>query len=89
VFDLPVQVPEQAEGAAFGGALQALWAFERANGHDTAIAAIARDHVQVDASTATRPNAEAVAAYATHYKAFLTFLDTAQTLYAPHPDTAR
>jgi len=89
VFDLPVQVPEQAEGAAFGGALQALWAFERGNGRDTAIADIARDHVSVDASTAARPNADAVAAYATHYKGFLKFLDTAQTLYAPHPNTAR
>ncbi|WP_396616559.1 xylulokinase [Lysobacter soli] len=89
VFDLPVQVPEQAEGAAFGGALQALWAFERANGRDTTIAAIARDHVRVDASTAARPNPDAVAAYATHYQSFLTFLDAAQKLYAPHPDPAR
>ncbi|MET3928833.1 xylulokinase [Lysobacter sp. OAE881] len=89
VFDLPVQVPEQAEGAAFGGALQALWAFERANGRGTTIAAIARDHVRVDASTAARPNPDAVAAYATHYQSFLTFLDAAQKLYAPHPDPAR
>ena len=34
VFDLPVQVPEQAEGAAFGAALQALWAHGRASGTD-------------------------------------------------------
>ncbi|WP_206860198.1 xylulokinase [Lysobacter changpingensis] len=87
VFDLPVQVPEQAEGAAFGGALQALWAFERASGKDTPIAGIARDHVRVDEAAATRPDANAVAAYAAHYRTFLTHLDATQTLYAPHPTT--
>jgi xylulokinase len=89
VFDLPVQVPEQAEGAAFGAALQALWAHDHANGRDTAIADIAREHVRVDAETAARPNPDAVAAYATHYRQFLRHLDAAQALYAPHPTAAR
>ncbi|MBU8975841.1 MULTISPECIES: xylulokinase [unclassified Lysobacter] len=89
VFDLPVQVPEQAEGAAFGGALQALWAFERAQGRDTAIADIARDHVRVDETTAARPNPEAVAAYAAQYAQFLKHLDSARSLYAPHATATR
>ncbi len=89
VFDLPVQVPEQAEGAAFGAALQALWAHDHANGRDTSIADIARDHVRVDAATATRPNPQAVAAYATHYRQFLRYLETAQALYAPQTTAAR
>ena len=54
-----------------------------------AATASASGFVAVDASTAAQPNAEAVAAYAAHYQSFLKFLDTAQTLYAPHPDTAR
>jgi xylulokinase len=84
-----VQVPEQAEGAAFGAALQALWAHDHANGRDTAIADIACEHVRVDADTATRPNAGDVAAYAAHYRQFLQHLDAAQTLYASHPNVAR
>ena len=45
VFELPVEVPEQAEGAAFGAALQALWAHGRSNGVGD-IAAIVGEHVQ-------------------------------------------
>ena len=48
VFDLPVQVPAQAEGAAFGAALQAFWAHCRALATRD-IAAITRAHVHADA----------------------------------------
>ncbi|GAA5069123.1 xylulokinase [Lysobacter panacisoli] len=83
VFDLPVQVPEQAEGAAFGAALQALWAHSRATGAASDIAAIAREHVGVDESASAKPQADAVAAYATHYRQFLRHLGSAQQLYGP------
>src|SRR5690606_33281868 len=42
----PVDVPEQAEGAAFGAALQAMWAVERASGGDADLSALAAAHVQ-------------------------------------------
>ncbi|WP_255357648.1 FGGY-family carbohydrate kinase, partial [Pseudoxanthomonas sp. Root630] len=48
VFGLPVDVPAQAEGAAFGAALQALWAVGRAGGDAASIADIARTHVATD-----------------------------------------
>ncbi|HEY0504768.1 MAG TPA: xylulokinase, partial [Lysobacter sp.] len=75
VFDLPVQVPEQAEGAAFGAALQALWAHGRASGADAGIAAIAREHVRVDEAASARPQADAVNAYREPYRRFLRHLE--------------
>lgn len=82
VFELPVEVPEQAEGAAFGAALQALWAHARANGASEGIAAIASAHVRVDPALSTPPDGSAAAAYRAHYGAFLRHLEAARQLYA-------
>ncbi|MDI9238430.1 xylulokinase [Lysobacter sp. LF1] len=82
VFDLPVQVPEQAEGAAFGAALQALWAHGRATGADADIASIAREHVRVDEAASARPQPEAVAAYREAYQRFLRHLDNERQQHA-------
>lgn len=86
VFDLPVAVPEQAEGAAFGAALQALWAHGRTSGNGDDIAAIARDHVRTEAAQSAQPDAGNVAAYNTHYRQFQRHLDAARQIYASPPD---
>src|SRR5690606_22186925 len=82
MFGLPVDVPEQAEGAAFGAALQALWAVERASGGAAALSALAASHVQLDPRLAAQPQAQATAAYDAHYRRFLTHLDAIRPLYA-------
>jgi xylulokinase len=82
VFELPVEVPEQSEGAAFGAALQALWAFGRANGDAVDIVGIAREHVRVDASLSAHPDTGSVETYRGHYRQFLRYLDAATLLYA-------
>lgn len=89
VFDLPVQVPEQAEGAAFGAALQALWAHGRASGTDVAIADIAREHVSVDETTSARPQPDAVAVYRESYQRFLRHLDAERRNHAAAASTPR
>ncbi|WP_454828039.1 xylulokinase [Pseudoxanthomonas wuyuanensis] len=81
VFGLPVDVPEQAEGAAFGAALQALWAHGRADGSQQDIAAIAREHVRISPALAARPGPDAVAAYGEHYARFLQHLQAVRPLY--------
>ena len=43
VFGLPVELPQASEGAAFGAALQALWASE-SPGSQADLQAIAREH---------------------------------------------
>ncbi len=85
VFDLPVDVPEQAEGAAFGAALQALWAHGRALNDHGDLAAVVREHVRVDAVRASQPDADASAAYGEHYHQFLRHLEAAKQFYATHP----
>ncbi|HST43878.1 MAG TPA: xylulokinase, partial [Luteimonas sp.] len=57
VFGLPVRVPRDVEGAAFGAALQALWALARARGDSTGIADLVDAHVHFDDALACNPRA--------------------------------
>ena len=75
VFGLPVDVPTQPEGAAFGAALQALWAQGRARGDADSIADITERHVALDPQLSARPDASRGAAYAAAYDRFLRHLD--------------
>ncbi|WP_282244199.1 xylulokinase [Stenotrophomonas sp. PS02300] len=80
VFGLPVDVPTQAEGAAFGAALQALWALGHARGEDASIADIAERHVALDPQLSARPEPSRTPAYATAYARFLRYLDAVTPL---------
>lgn len=80
VFGLPVDVPVQSEGAAFGAALQALWAVGRAGGDAASIADIARTHVATDPALSARPDPDRAQAYATAYARFLRHLDAVTPL---------
>ncbi|MBD9470454.1 xylulokinase [Pseudoxanthomonas sp. PXM01] len=80
VFDLPVDVPVQAEGAAFGAALQALWAWDKAQGSERSIAEVTRTHVAVDPALSATPDASRAPAYAAAYHRFLQYLDAVTPL---------
>lgn len=80
VFGLPVDVPAQAEGAAFGAALQALWARGRAQGEGASITDITRQHVAIDPALSATPDAARGADYATAYQRFLQHLDAVSPL---------
>ena len=82
MFGLPVQVPIHAEGAAFGAALQALWASRRAAGDAIAPADICADHVAFNPSCAAFPDARNAEAYASAYQRFLHHLDAARLAHA-------
>jgi xylulokinase len=82
VFELPVEVPAQAEGAAFGAALQALWATSTA-GSPAELTAIAYEHVQVEPALAARPDERALLGYRAGYQRFLRHLAAAKSLYSP------
>ncbi|WP_448130157.1 xylulokinase [Stenotrophomonas rhizophila] len=81
VFGLPVDVPTQSEGAAFGAALQALWALGHARGDAASIADIADRHVAVDPMQSAHPDPMRTHAYATAYARFLRHLDALTPLY--------
>lgn len=87
VFNLPVDVPEQTEGAAFGAALQALWALDHADGGDTDITTITHAHVRLKPSLSTRPDANAATVYRSHYHRFLKHLETTTSDLANPPAT--
>ena len=80
VFGLPVEVPVQSEGAAFGAALQALWAVGRANGETSSIADIARAHVATESALSAKPDPARAQAYAAAYTRFLQHLDAVTPL---------
>ncbi|WP_368562878.1 xylulokinase [Pseudoxanthomonas sp. UTMC 1351] len=82
VFGLPVDVPQQAEGAAFGAALQALWSLKKEQGEAITLAELANTHVGTDDASAATPNAESVAAYQAPYQRFLHHLDAVRPVYA-------
>lgn len=81
VFGLPVDVPTQPEGAAFGAALQALWALGQARGDAASIADIADRHVAVDPLQSAQPDPARTAAYAAAYARFLRHLNAITPLY--------
>ncbi len=81
VFQLPVEVPTQPEGAAFGAALQALWA-STTDGSPAALAQLVREHVQTDAALAASPDVDAAEPYAGAYREFLRQLDAARRLHS-------
>ncbi|WP_315386024.1 xylulokinase [uncultured Stenotrophomonas sp.] len=80
VFGLPVDVPTQSEGAAFGAALQALWALGQARGEDASIADITERHVALDPQLSARPDPTRGDAYAAAYARFLRYLDAVTPL---------
>ncbi len=84
IFELPVDVPEHSEGAAFGAALQALWAHDHAGGGNADIAALAREHVRCAPALSVRPDAAAAAAYRDPYRQFLRHLESAKQFYTNH-----
>ena len=75
VFGLPVDVPTQSEGAAFGAALQGLWALGLSRGDSASIAEIADRHVAVDPVLSALPDPARTQTYATAYAGFLRHLD--------------
>ena len=82
VFDLPVEVPRQTEGAAFGAALQALWSLRHEGGDAISLPALVAQHTTTDPTLSTRPDPARVGQYRTHYARFLQHLEAVRTQYA-------
>jgi xylulokinase len=82
VFDLPVAVPRQSEGAAFGAALQALWSLQHNQGSTQSLAQLVAAHTTTDPRQAASPNRQHVAAYRAPYQRFLDHLGAVRPLYA-------
>jgi xylulokinase len=82
VFGLPVEVPREAEGAAFGAALQALWAFSNARGEGRTLPELVNAHVTNDPALTCTPDPGRVEAYREPYQRYLEHLAAVKHLYA-------
>lgn len=81
LFQLPVEVPLQTEGAAFGAALQALWACDGAGHEGHALQDIVDAHVVFDPRLSARPDPARGALYARAYQRFVHHLQELLPLY--------
>ena len=81
VFGVPVEVPLQTEGAAFGAALQALWSLRREQGEAVTLPALVQEHVATADALSAQPDPARVAAYQAPYQRFLQHLDAVRPLY--------
>ncbi len=79
VLGVPVLIPEQAEAASLGAALQAWWMLEGGGGEklDTIIG----EHVTVDESASCEPNPALRGAYDEGYGRYRSWLDALAHLY--------
>lgn len=82
VFAVPVRVPLNLEGAAFGAALQASWALSNAQGNDTTFAQLVDLHVGFDDALACEPQAASVVDYQEPYRRFIGQLQVVQQQFA-------
>ena len=82
VFGVPVEVPLQAEGAAFGAALQALWSVRNQQGDTVTLPTLVQEHVASDTALSAQPDPARVAAYQAPYQYFLKHLEAVRPLYA-------
>jgi xylulokinase len=80
ILNLPVRVLTQEENAAYGAALQALWALNKQNGTANPIGDITREHLQYDNSKRCSPDANCVIKYKNIYKEYQSFVK----LITPH-----
>ena len=82
IFTLPVDVPEQAEGSAFGAALQALWALDHAGSGTIELAAVAGEHVRCEPALTAHPDVAHSAIYRDLYQQFLRHLESTKQFYS-------
>ncbi len=82
VFDLPVEAARQAEGAAFGAALQALWSHLHEGGDDISLPALVARHATSGPTLSTRPDPARVGDYRAPYARFLQHLEAARMRHA-------
>ncbi len=80
VLGVPVLIPEQAEAAALGAALQAYWMLE--GGGAARLQNIINEHVSLDESESCVPDLELRAAYDEGYARYRSWLDALAPLYS-------
>jgi len=82
IFELPVEVPRESEGAAFGAALQALWSLSLVSGEGVSLPALVDAHVANNQALSCVPDSARVEEYREPYRRFLEHLAAVKYIYA-------
>lgn len=81
IFELPVVCPEEEEAAAFGGALQALWTWERKEGRRADLNEIIGRHVVLSREKRHRPVSSIVKTYEAAYRTYKDYVASVTPLF--------
>jgi xylulokinase len=81
ILDIPVKRPVNAESAAMGGAIQALWCLLKQEGTAVDIAALTDEHVDISDTESIKPDGNTVAAYNRAYAEYNRYLKALTPLY--------
>jgi len=81
VFNTKIVLPLVSEGAAFGGALQALWALSHYNREKKRIENIVDEHVQLDSEHTYYPDEKRVPLYEIAYKRYLDYVQKFEQMF--------
>ena len=81
ILNLPVRVLKEQENAAFGAALQALWAYKKYNNGSESISIITSTHLEIDQDKSHAPDKNSVALYEKTYQNYKTFVSLIASHY--------
>jgi xylulokinase len=82
IFNLPVSIQAEDEGAALGAALQALGAHQRSSGEGGELVDLVDEHLTIDHQRTCDPLAETAAVYEHHYQNYLRHVAALTPLYS-------
>ena len=82
IFNVKIVLPTVTEGAAFGGALQALWALSKAKNNTKTIQEIVKEHVLLDETHVYHPDKERVSLYETAYKKYVDYVVKVEQMFS-------
>ena len=81
ILELPVVVPEQEEAAAFGAALQALWALKRNENENISIEDIVTNHVTFDKSKILYPVKKNSTVYKGIFSEYMKYIESLSDIF--------
>lgn len=82
IFNATVVIPKVGEAAAFGAALQALWAYHVKGGNNISIEEIVDTHVAIDEKQKYEPDPTRVKEYEKAYKRFITYMNGMKEMFS-------
>ncbi|QEN09368.1 xylulokinase [Oceanispirochaeta crateris] len=82
VMNLPVVVPVNAEAAALGAAIQALWCLKKLDGLDADLNSLIDEHVELDSGKGCLPDPERVKKYKEVYAEYSKYVNALTPLFS-------